>query len=59
MTGLKLWANALIISAAQMGTQLGPVLSPKKKEDPRKVCVPSKTKRAALRCARKKKAKNK
>lgn len=57
MIGSKLWANALMISVAQMGTQLGPVLSPTKKEDPRKACVPSKTKRAFLRGARKKKAK--
>lgn len=49
----KLWANQLLIHAVQMGTQLGPVLSPKQKEDPRKVCVPSKQKRKALRAARK------
>lgn len=47
---------------AQLGTHIIPAMLggfKDRPEDVRKKCVPSKTKRATLRCARKKKAKNK
>jgi len=52
----RYFVDDMIARSIRLGTQLGPILrsNPKdRKEDPRKVCVPSKKKRAALRAARK------
>lgn len=58
----KYFVDQMIAHTARLGTQIIPAMRggfKDRPEDVRKKCVPSKTKRAALRCARKKKAKNK
>lgn len=52
----KYFVDEMIAHTARLGTQLGPVLRggfKERKEDVRKVCVPSPAKRKALRAARK------